>query len=129
MKLFKKHSPFVIFSVYRHRDEAEDSADHAATLKHLDRMGIPALSVLGKYDGKAEQSILIDGYYEDVAQTVAHKYNQESILRVGGDLGTYIVLTGPVRSAQYIGQWTEIDNPTGHDYTTNPYSGKHYIAT
>ena len=121
--------PFVILSVSQGRGAAEDTANTIDTLVHLDRLGIPALKVLGRFAGKSETSIVLDRSRRDVAQTVAHKYNQEAILIVESTGEVYLELTGALRARQYIGEWTEVEDPGDHDYTYNQYSGKHYIIT
>ena len=134
MKLFKKHKPFIIFSVFRGRDAHVDYMDHISVLEHLDRLGIPAQALRGQWEGKAEWSILIDGSRLDVAHTIAHKYNQEALLYVDEKLEAYLCTTGPVRAKQYIGKWTEVSDLTDDEWerdnwTYDPRTGRTYIVT
>ena len=128
MKLFKQHKPFVIFSVATGVDVPIDVQDQIATLHHLDRLGIPSLALSGRYKDEEEHCILIDVAYLDVALTVAHKYNQESVLYVDEYLEAWLYLTGAVRSQQYIGRWAQHKGKPDGDYTYNPYNGTYYTT-
>ncbi len=116
---------FVLFSAYQGKDAHLDVCDTTATVRHLNKLGIPSLMLLGCYKSKSETSIMVDECHFDIVLKLARELEQESLLWVSTVLEAQIV---DIRSGTetYIGDWEQVPVPTGDSYTTNQYSRKHY---
>ncbi len=116
---------FVLFSACQGMDANLDACDTRATIQHLNKLGIPSLTLLGCYRSKSETSIMVDECHFDIILDLARWLSQKSVLWVGTALEARLV---DVRSGTetYIGDWEQVPSPAGKSYTTNQYSKKHY---
>jgi hypothetical protein len=90
---------------------------------YLESNSIPYKQVIGTYDGVVETSFIIPARYEEVAQKLANRYDQELYLYLHPDRHTEQVdpLT---RERCSFGQWVHANTKPKGDYT---YSNGDYF--
>jgi hypothetical protein len=114
---------YILFSVFRSENNAMvNELNLHRTKKLLDYHGIAYIEALGCYKGSKEQSLKVPMTALSIVQSIASKYNQESILLVDSasqssllfangemiDLGIFSQISEAV--ALQSEAWTMIDN-------------------
>lgn len=122
----------LIFSVFqKSRDMQLNAATHSRVLMELHRRNLPVMELYGKYDGKEELSILVQGFeHREVVETLCAQFNQECYLESHNDRFTSLVY--PDGRRQHIGKLQGVSKEEAErngSYSYNPRVDAYYIAS
>jgi hypothetical protein len=116
----------LIFSVFQTNTSRElNESRHRDVLARLQRSGVPAIELQGKYNGNEELSILVDGFnHRADVEYFCREFNQECYLESHNDRATSLVF--PDGTRQKLGTLVAASKDEAEasgSYPYNPNSG------
>ena len=105
-------------------------ARHGNALKVLQSKGVPCIELQGRYLGKNELSILVQGFENrELVERLSSEFNQKCYLESYNDRATFLVYPDGRRDSIGTLQNVSQDEAEAADgYSFNPISGQYFIS-
>jgi hypothetical protein len=121
----------LIFSMYKTNESVDTNINrHKYAIKVLLRYKVSFSEVIGYYNNKSEQSIIVHGFeHRELIEMLCDYSNQDCYLESHNDRSTFLVY--PDERREYIGVLKPVsqrDAEKSGNYTYHPYLNQYYKA-